>query len=192
MNENSNHLSGLLDSLDDMVEGKSITLGDIVSAMGERSFATVLLVPALVMVSPLSGIPGSPTVAATLFLLISIQMLIGRDALWLPGFLARVSIPADRFCTALSWLRRPARLVDPVIRRRLTFLADRPASHMAVLCCVAVALTMPPMELLPFAASFASGAVALFATGLMARDGVFVILGYITVLGLIALTLRLI
>lgn len=192
MSTSTDNLKGLIDSLDDMIDGESVTLSDIVESMGEHSFATVLLIPALIMVSPISGIPGSPTVAAMLFALISIQMLMGRDALWLPGFLGRLEIPADRLATALNWLRRPATWVDPVIRRRLTFLTDRPASYLAILCCVCIALTMPPMELLPFAASFASGTVALFATGLMARDGVFVVLGYLSVLGLMALVLSLI
>jgi hypothetical protein len=192
MTKSADNLRSLLDSLDDIIDGESVTLSDIVESMGERSFATVLLIPALIMVSPISGIPGSPTVAAMLFGLISIQMLMGRAALWLPGFLGRLEIPADRFSTALNWLRRPAAWIDPVIRRRLTFLTDRPASYLAILCCVCIALTMPPLELLPFAASFASGTVALFATGLMARDGVFVILGYLSVFALIALVLKLI
>ena len=188
----NNNLSGVLDALEDVAEGDSVTVSEIVDAMGERSFATVLLVPALIMVSPLSGIPGSPTIAGTLFALISIQMLMRRDSLWLPGFIGRLSVRADRLAKALDWLRKPAGWVDPVIRRRLTVLTDRPASYVALLCCIGLALTMPPMELLPFAASFASGAVALFATGLMARDGVFILLGYVTVAGLIALVMNLI
>jgi hypothetical protein len=110
MTKSADNLRSLLDSLDDIIDGESVNLSDIVESMGERSFATVLLIPALIMVSPISGIPGSPTVAAMLFGLISIQMLMGRAALWLPGFLGRLEIPADRFFHGTELAAPPGRL----------------------------------------------------------------------------------
>lgn len=191
MSDSSNTLTDLLDTIVASLDGDEVTIGELVDAMGERSFSAILLIAALVMVSPLSGIPGSPTVAAAFYLLICIQMLLARDALWLPQRLRRLRIASPRLRRALEWLRVPLRRIDPVIRTRLTALTDRPLGVVAILCCLAIAVVMPPMELLPFASSFASGAIALFAAGLMARDGVFVLLGYLTLAALAVVALGL-
>ncbi len=192
MSDSDSTLTELLDIIAVSLEGDDVTVGALVDAMGERSFSAILLIVALIMVSPFSGIPGSPTVSGALYLLICIQMLLARDALWLPRRLRRLRIPTRRLRRALEWLRAPLRRIDPVIRTRLTALTDRPLGLLAILCCLAIAVVMPVMELLPFASSFASGVIALFATGLMARDGVFVLLGYLTVAAIALVALGLI
>lgn len=191
MSDADDPLTELLESIAPAVEGEKVSLGEIVDATGEQSVSAFLLLVALIMVSPISGIPGSPTIAGVLYLLSGAQMLLSRRSLWLPHRLRRIALPADRVRRALDWLRGPLRRIDPVIRTRFTILTDRPLRLVAIACCIGIAVIMPVMELLPFASSFASGAIALFATGLMARDGVFILLGYATVAVLAGLALQL-
>jgi len=81
-------------------------------------------------------------------------------------------------------LKRPARWVDRLIRHRLTCLTAGPAVRLNALLCLLIALTMPPLELIPFASSVAGLALSLAGLGMMARDGVMVLLA-IVVLGVL-------
>ena len=48
--------------------------------------------------------------------------------------------------------------------------------------CVILPVGWPLLEFVPFASSFGGGTVALFAFGLFTRDGLYVLLGYLTIL----------
>ena len=100
MPDTAKSLTELLDTVSTAAEGDTVTVGDVVDTMGERSFAAVLLIPALIMVSPLSGIPGSPTVAGSLYALICVQMLLGRNSLWLRDYCAACG------CAPVAWKKR--------------------------------------------------------------------------------------
>lgn len=178
-------MRAILDGLEGLPREGHVRLGEIVERLGVRGFAPVLLLVALLMVSPLSGIPGSPTVTALLIALIVGQMLVGRRALWLPQPLMRLRVPARRLRQALAFLRGPVQRVDPLLRPRLLMLTSRPGALAILLTCLALTLVMPVMELLPFAISFAALAVALLSVGLMTRDGAMVLAGY----GLLAVVL---
>jgi hypothetical protein len=169
-----------------------VSLGAVMRAVGERSFGPLLLVPGLIVVSPLSGIPGLPTIMAAVVLLIASQLLMGMDHIWLPQFLLRRSVSAEHFRQAIGLLKLVARASDSVASRRLTFLTRGAAVHVIALSCALIALTMPLLEVLPFANSVSAAAISAFGLALTARDGLlaavaFVITGaalYLMVAGL--------
>ncbi len=69
--------------------------------------------------APLVGdIPRVPTSIGLVVIIISCQMVIGRTHFWLPPFLLKRSVSSSRLRKALSWLQRPARFVDRLIRPR--------------------------------------------------------------------------
>ncbi|MHC0052133.1 exopolysaccharide biosynthesis protein [Actibacterium sp. D379-3] len=171
-------ISDVLDTLADVSTGERVSVREIVESMGERSFAPLLLVPAMVLVSPISSIPGMPTLGALVMSLIVVQILLGRDYLWLPEVLARRSLPSDRMERAVNWLRKPAAWIDRHAHQRLPYLTIRPLSYIALLTCLAVTLVMPLMEFVPALATVAAFAITLFAVGMLTRDGLFVIGGY--------------
>jgi hypothetical protein len=172
------NLIDILDALDDVDQGEWVSVGDILQEIGTRSFAPLILVPALILVSPLSGIFGLPTIGATLIFLITIQKLAGARHVWLPGFLKRRRVKADGLHKAIGWLRRPCAWVDRHTHRRLTILVSRPANFAVLFTILAITMIIPALEFLPMVTSFFAGAIAYFAVGLLARDGLFTILGY--------------
>jgi hypothetical protein len=174
-------VTDVLDRLDEAGDGERVSVADIVAELGDRSFAPLLLVPALLMVSPISSIPGTPTMSGAVIALIVVQMILGREAVWLPRFLRDRSLPAHRLDQAVAWLRRPAGWLERIIRPRLGWLTRRPFSYVVLATCFAITLVMPVMELLPAFASIAAFAISLFAIGLLARDGVFVLVGFAVV-----------
>lgn len=184
-------LNDLLDQVEAATERPPVSVKTVLDNLGERSFSPVILVVALLMVSPLSGIPGAPTVSALLIVTVGCQALLGRSHLWLPGALLRRSVPEDRLRTAVTWLRRPAAFFDRNSHSRWPLLTTRPMRIVTMATCVVLPMGWPPLELLPFVTSFGAGAVALLAFGLLTRDGLYVLLGYVVIAGMIGIGLEL-
>ncbi|WP_299047850.1 exopolysaccharide biosynthesis protein [uncultured Tateyamaria sp.] len=171
-------LNHLLDALDTAGEGEQVSVQDILDEVGERSIMPVVLAVSILLVSPLSGVPGVPTLSAMVLLLLVGQAVAGRRHLWLPGILGRRCIPRSRLHMATGWLRRPATWFDTHSHPRLRVLAQNPLRRIALAFCLVLPLTWPFLEFLPFFTSFGAGAVALIAFGLLTRDGYFLIAGY--------------
>lgn len=172
------NLTDILDALDEAASGPTVAVRDILEETGRHSFAPTMLVPALILVSPLSGIFGLPTIGATFMLLVTLQKLIGRQHVWLPEFLKRRKITSKRLKKAVSWLRKPSAWVDSRTHSRLTLLVSRPANLVTLLTIVAICCLIPFLEVLPMVTSIFAGAISLFSIGLLARDGLFILLGY--------------
>ncbi len=174
-------LGGVLDKVAEAGDDDSVSVGQILDQFGDRSLAPVLLVPALLTASPLSGIPGVPTVTGLIVALIVVQMLMGRDSLWVPEFLSKRSVAKSKMTRAVDFLRRPVGWLDRLMRPRLCWLTRRPWSYVALLTCLALAVLTPVMEFLPFVVSIAAAAIAFFAAGILMRDGLVMLLGYAVV-----------
>lgn len=162
----------------------TVSLRDILSRIGTRSFAATLLVLGLLMVSPLSAIPFLPSLVAVVILLIAGQAVMGRHHLWLPDAIMRRRISAYRLVRALDSLERPAAWIDAHRSGRWMALTRQPISLLAYLVIIAVALTWPPLSLVPFSTTLSAVGLSLLAAGQTLRDGIFVMLGY-TYLGLL-------
>ncbi|AUC52515.1 exopolysaccharide biosynthesis protein exod [Sagittula sp. P11] len=173
------NLNALLDAISPDEGQKRVSVENVLDKIGGRSFSAVILVPAVVLVSPISGIPGTPTIGGLIVLLITLQAMFGRKHLWLPGFLRRRAVSAARLQKGIDWLRKPAGWMDRHSHNRLRILVSGPARFIAYLTCSVMALSWPPLELLPFFTSFSAGAVAMIMYGLMVRDGAYTLAGYV-------------
>lgn len=171
-------LGELLDAMRPTEGNARVSVGDVLGRVGDQSFAAVILVPAIVLVSPVSGIPGSPTIGALITILVSVQALLGRRTLWLPGFLRRRSISADKMRRAIDWLSKPAGWMDRHSSGRLKLLSSRPLRPLAFAAVTVIAMSWPFLELVPFVTSFFAGAVAMMMFGVMTRDGIYLLAGY--------------
>ncbi len=184
-------LTGLLERVQQAGRrSESVSLGAILDSVGRRSFAPFLLIAGLITLAPLVGdIPGVPTLMATLVVFSSVQLLVGRDHIWLPAWLLERRVSRARFAKATRWMERPARWIDRLLKQRLVWLT-RPPAHLAVaLTCLLIALAMPPMEVVPFTANGAGLALTLFALALLANDGLMALLGYALTGGTLALVI---
>lgn len=171
-------LTDVVDAIRRAGDGETLSVEDILHEIGDRSFATALLVPALLLVSPISGIPGSPTVGAIIVILIASQWILRRKHLWLPGFIMRRTVAAEKMHKALAWLERPAAFVDRHTRPRLRMLTSGPFRTVTLAAVLVIAAAWPLLEILPLVTSVGAFAVALLSFGLMTRDGLYVVAGY--------------
>ena len=149
-----------------------VSVGDLMTAVGERSFGPLVLLAGLVTVAPLIGdIPGVPTLLGLLVLLTLGQLLFQRRSVWIPSRLSNRHISKQTLFKGLQWADKPAAFVDHWTRRRLPWLVSGAGQYLMALICMAVAAAMPMMELIPFSANGGGLALMAFGLSIVARDG---------------------
>jgi len=178
-------LTRLLDRIEEAAAGtERLSTGEVIEAVGRRSFGPLLLVPGLVTLAPIIGdIPGVPTLMGVLVLLVSLQLLFGRAGFWLPHWLLERSVARDKVKRVIRWLRPAARFLDRISRPRLTRITHGLGVYAVALACVIIAAALPPMEFIPFSANLAGAALTLLGLALIAHDGLFALLGLLLTLG---------
>ncbi|WP_339950196.1 exopolysaccharide biosynthesis protein [uncultured Albimonas sp.] len=182
----SGPITTVLDRIEEIARQERPSAGEIVEAVGRRSHVTLLLVPALVVVTPLSGVPLLSSLCGLSIALISLAGLLGRRHVWLPGFLTRQRIEGRRLSEAVDWLRGPVAWIERRTRRRLPRLVNPPFDRLLLGLCLLCGLAMPVLELVPFTSSFLGAAVALLAISIIVRDGLFASLAFAVIALVIA------
>jgi hypothetical protein len=155
----------------------AFTLGDIVEAVGRRSYGPLLLVIGLFAISPATIVPGMTWLAAALTLLVAGQMMLGLKRPWLPRSALRARAPSERTLTVLGKVRPWAERVDAVLKPRLVFLSHPPFVNLVAFFVIVAALVTFPLGLIPFAPLAPGVAVVAFGLGMVARDGLWLLLG---------------
>jgi hypothetical protein len=180
MDQKPANLEQLLDRIDTAADSRErVSLGSILEAVGSRSFGPLLLVAGLILVSPLSGIPGTATTMAVIVLLCAVQLVLGRSHFWLPSWLLQRSVPHNKLKRTLIFVRPHAQTIDGWLQPRMTFLVRRTGTYLIALVCIVIALGLPAMELVPFSASSAGGALTVFGLSLVFRDGLLALFAFV-------------
>ncbi|AXO16937.1 exopolysaccharide biosynthesis protein [Thalassospira indica] len=169
-----------------------VSVGDIVAELGQRSQGPFLLVPALIGVSPIGGIPFAPTFLAALVAVFSLQIIIGRTHLWLPDFLAEREISGDKVRTGLEKIDPVAKRMDRWFGGRFESLISGVAVRIAALMCLILSLSMPMFELVPFAAIAPMSAIAAFGLAILVSDGLLMLAALGMTLGTVILMFQII
>ena len=137
-------------------------------ALGDRSFATLLVFFAAINLLPFP--PGSTLILGVPLLLIAAQMTFGARTAWLPAFVLRKSVSAERFrqitANLVPRLERLERIVRPRYWPFAGFRADRVVGVFALILAIIVTLPIPFGNWLP---AFACTLVGL---ALSERDGI--------------------
>lgn len=176
MEQEPANLQQLLDRIGQSAAGREqVCLGMIVDAVGRRSFGPLLLLAGVILFSPLSGIPGVPTTCGLLVLFISLQLLMRRRQFWLPAWLLRRSVTGDRLVRGLRVVTPTARVIDRGLRPRLTLFVGPLGQYVIALVCVAIALGIPLMEVVPFSATGAGLVLLIFGLAMITHDGLLVL-----------------
>jgi hypothetical protein len=129
------------------------------------------LLPALVVMSPLSIIPGVPTIVGLNTILVAGQVALGRDNIWLPGWLLRRKISGKRAEKFLKYAKPVSKVADDVVKPRATFLTSAPMRRIGAVVCVLVGCILPVLEVIPFTSTWAASIIAVYALAITARDG---------------------
>ena len=166
-------ISDRLDLLVAEVPGDTVTLTWILGQLHERAFGLFLLILALPCCIPF--LYGIPQVVALPLMFVSLQILAGRRAPWLPARFGARTVTAEGLrslaARAGPWLRR----IEAVSRPRLSALTRAPSDQLVggVLVLFSASILVP----LPGTNTVPGLAVVIVSMGLLQRDGVLVLAG---------------
>ena len=180
------NLTGLLDQVKDAgASAETITVADIREQLGRRSFGPLLLFSGLALLTPLAGLPLLPGIFGLIIMLTAGQMLLGWRELWLPDFLLHRSLTRQNVERFDSAARRVAGYVDKFVRPRWHKLTEPPLPLVTAALCFLMGLLLLPLEFIPFTSSIPGLPVAAFGLALMTRDGLFVVIGFVSTAAII-------
>ncbi len=149
----------------------ALTVHDVREEIGERSFGPFLIIPAIIEISPIGGIPGLPTVIAVIICIFAIQILCGRKHLWLSQAVERRTVDGRKLSAGLPKIEPLSRWIDKVVRPRLEWATKPPYLQGIAFLVIALCATVPPLELIPFASTVPMAAIVFLGLALLARDG---------------------
>jgi hypothetical protein len=106
------------------------TVGSLVDLFGHRSFAILFV---LLLGVPALPLPtgGATHVFELIAMLLALQLIIGRDQIWLPQRWCALSLAGPRQQRFIAALMRMVRRLERVSRRRLGFLFAHRLSQIA-------------------------------------------------------------
>ncbi|WP_169788564.1 exopolysaccharide biosynthesis protein [Blastochloris viridis] len=174
-------ISQILRGVLDHVEGETLTIGDIVSALGDRAMAILMILFSLPNCVPVP--PGVGLVFGFPMILVALQMVLGRHLPWLPGVLLNRRLKAKDYARLMDVAEPRLKRVEAYLKPRYTFLfsdlADRFTGAFFVLCAVSVILPLPGSNFPPAVAA------VLMSLAIVEEDGVVFSIG--VVIGVIGL-----
>ncbi|MGH6934535.1 MAG: exopolysaccharide biosynthesis protein [Dongiaceae bacterium] len=151
-----------------------LSVRDIETALGERSFGVILLVVALFGI-----VPGVSMVAAIALLPICVQMILGADQPWLPAWMqarsakrADFAAVADRF---LPFLEK----FEGVLRPRYRLLTEKTTERVVGAVCLVLALFLLPPLPIPFSNMPFAISIVVLALSIIERDGLLLAIGLV-------------
>lgn len=183
MPRDATSLDALLDELKQSGRAEAVSVGEVLELFQHRSLGVLIAFFGLVVVMPVIGdIPGAAILCATLTLAAIGQSLLGGGALRVPRAVARREIGRERLERAVEATRPWVRRVDRLLKPRLSVLvASRPARLALALAAAALALSLYPLAFVPFGANAPGAGLLALGLGLMAGDGLLVLLGYLLI-----------
>ena len=171
-------LSVELARLRDQAAERAVTLREVIYTLQGRAYLLLVLLLALPFITPIP-LPGLSTPFGLAILLIAARLSLGQKP-WLSMKLQRKELPAGFLRKLLAVAERVLRVLEKFLRPRLTFVTDTPllAQLHAVLMLLAALALLLPLPI-PFTNSFPAWTILLLAAGLLERDGLFILGGYL-------------
>ncbi|MAS35120.1 MAG: protein exod [Anaerolineaceae bacterium] len=160
----------------------SITLRDLLALIGEQGMLFFCIIMTIPFLTPLP-LPGISTVFGILIMLISIGVVFNRVP-WLPRPLMNRQIACAQLAPVLQRGAQLFNRVERFIRPRIPALTHQSTVNRlnGLLLLLAGFLLILPLPVIPFSNMLPGWAILLLAAGMLQRDGIFVIVGYVLTL----------
>lgn len=172
--DNSEHLP-LGDALEELLksdEGRGPSIGEIVDTVGEKGFGLILMVLSLPSALPVPA-PGYSTPFGIVIGLIALQMMLGRQTLWVPEKLKCVRIKPSLSKTMLGAAAKFLKRIERFIRPRQRWIRSRPGqAGLSIVIFIMACLMMLPI---PLTNTFPAMVIFLIGVGLSEEDGLLAI-----------------
>jgi hypothetical protein len=160
-------------------QARKISLREVLESLGTRAYGPLLFFFCLLELLPfISSIPGMYIVTASVVILLSAQLVVGRKHPWLPSWLLRASFSRKHLRERIQKWAPWTLWLDKILKPRLEFLIDPPFAQAIALLCIVFALAFFPLAPIPASEKVLAIPIAFFALALMTRDGVMAVIGF--------------
>lgn len=177
--------SQLLRDLADGTDDGRITIGEAVTVLGSRGFGLMLLAFALPCCLPMP--PGIPSAAGWIIAFVSLNMIVGRNSIWLPGVLSRLGIERQALHRIVTRSLPHVERMERFCRPRGAFALNRAGRAL-----IGVAMLIPAILLIlpiPIFGNVPPGiAAAVIALAVSEGDGLLALAGALLALLVLAVT----
>lgn len=171
-------LSQLLASIIDDIHGDTITLRNLLERCGREGMLMVCAIACLPFLIPVS-IPGVSTVFGAAIVLLAVALFLNRLP-WLPQRILDKALDATKLKPVLLKGVRVVGKMDRWLKERLPALTTAPMQRFnSGVLVFGGLLLMAPLGLIPFSNTVPAVGILLLTMGMLQRDGVFVLLGYL-------------
>jgi len=171
-------LSETLSQAVDGIEGDTVTLRKLMTAIGEQGLLVLCAIATLPFLIPVS-IPGVSTVFGAAIVLLAVAVTMNRLP-WLPQRILDRPLETAKLLPALRKGVAIVSKLDAWVLPRIMMLTTGPMARFNGLVLVfAGLLLMAPFGLVPFSNTAPAVAILLLTMGMLQRDGLFVLLGYV-------------
>lgn len=155
-------------------------LGELVDAFGERGFGALMLFFGLMNIA-IGIIPGTTTILGAPLLLMGLQLAARADQLWLPRWAMKRWIERKAYREGVEKVLPRVRKVERLSRPRLHIMTGEVSEILIGVATAALALIL----ILPIWGGNLVPAliISTFGFGLMQRDGLVVLAGWLGVAG---------
>lgn len=166
-------ISGRLKKLASKKTSKKITLNHLLNKFQQKDNFFLIILLAFLAITPLSFIPGVTALFGFSIALISAQILMGRNKLWLPIKLKKKQISRD-FNEGILKIIPYVVLLEKYIKKRALFFSSKWIKYFFVgFIFILSILLVIPIPYLDFITSFA---IILISIGLIEKDGFLLIM----------------
>lgn len=166
-------LSDIVKSID---TSRDTTIGELVDSLGERAFGALMFIFAVPNIIPTP--PGTSAILGLPLVILTWQVMIGRQSLWLPEAIRKRSISREVLGTFVSKVLPIMGKLERVLRPRLGLIVSSDLAE-RVIGLVTFALALVLFLPIPFNNMLPAAAISCIALGLAERDGVATFLGYL-------------
>ncbi|NII56491.1 exopolysaccharide biosynthesis protein [Luteibacter sp. SG786] len=151
--------------------GERVSVEQLLEPLRRRAFGFLLLLLAIPNFLPVPiGIGG---IMGVLVIALGLEMLIGLEHPWIPGFLRRRTMSREGLLRFLDRIEPMTRRLEKICKPRLQRLTRRPFTFVsgAIMILVGILLALP----IPFTNYVFGGMLIAFAFALVERDGALLV-----------------
>lgn len=146
------------------------TVGWFLSKLEERSFGLLVLVMAIIGLTP-----GIASFSGFLLAIPAIQMIMGRESPTLPAFLSKRAISTPHFAKWVARIVPPLRHAEALVHPRWQLSPTTTKRMVGIVCLImAATITLP----FPFAYTIPTLVIVVIAFAYLEEDGLLLALGY--------------
>lgn len=157
---------------------ETVTLREVIGLLHGRGYVLLVMLLALPFCTPVP-LPGLSTPFGLIIAIIGARLALGAKP-WLPRRLLDTRLPPAVFTRVFNLTRKIILGFERLLRPRLLWITASPRLEQLhavpiVVCAVLLLLPLP----VPFSNAVPAWGIMLMAGGLLERDGIFIIGGYL-------------